>query len=395
MVALYGRRADAAAGGRARRHAVAVRRRAADDAGRRRRARRAHAGVPHRHRPALHRPGRPGARHRRLRVSRCRHRLALAVGLPQSRAARVRGRGRPRLAALLLRPDRHLRPRPHPVHAQPGRGPLPLRPPQDRRQLDPRPGLDHPRPPHRLRRGLGRRRMHALVRGRRPAVDGVRRGPAPDPADRGQGRRQRDPAQGPRGQPRLLPHAAHALLPHQCRPPGAGRGQPLSGADRACGLGRRTPRATAPRASATAPCRRRRRRSTSRSGSTGWRRTATGACRWRWSTTASTAAAAWASWSRPARASSPASSSGRTTRPASTRWASSPRPTTSSASRSREERGEAIWLEHGEERSYTTRMAVLDGARRDRRRRSSASAPSPSSRTRDYPEPTGRWDALG
>ena len=27
-----------------------------------------------------------------------------------------------------------------------------------------------------------------------------------------------------------------------------------------------------------------------------------------------------------------------------------------------QERGELIWLEHGEERSYTTRMAVLDGA---------------------------------
>ena len=31
-----------------------------------------------------------------------------------------------------------------------------------------------------------------------------------------------------------------------------------------------------------------------------------------------------------------------------------------------QERGELIWLEHGEERSYTTRMAVLDGTRGDR-----------------------------
>ena len=47
-----------------------------------------------------------------------------------------------------------------------GRGPLPLRPSQVGRQLDPRPGLDHPGTPHRLRRGLGRRRVHAVVRGR-------------------------------------------------------------------------------------------------------------------------------------------------------------------------------------------------------------------------------------
>ena len=159
------------------------------------------------------------------------------------------------------------------------------------------------------------------------------------------------------------------------------------------GVARREP--TAPRASATGPCRRRERRSTSRSGSIGWRPTATGACRWRWSTTASTAAAAWASWSRPASASSPASSSGRTTRPASTRWASSPRPTTSSASRSREERGELIWLEHGEERSYTTRMAVLDGARRRSRPRSSGSARSPCSRTRTIPSRPGAGTPVG
>jgi hypothetical protein len=59
-----------------------------------------------------------------------------------------------------------------------------------------------------------------------------------------------------------------------------------------------------------------------------------------------------------------------------------------------EERGEAIWLEHGEERSYTTRMAVLDGrdeiAAMERRIRAIAVQPDT-----DYPEPTGRWDALG
>ena len=58
-----------------------------------------------------------------------------------------------------------------------------------------------------------------------------------------------------------------------------------------------------------------------------------------------------------------------------------------------EERGEAIWLEHGDERSYTTRLAVLDGrdeiAAMEQRIRAIAVQPDT-----DYPEPTGRWDAL-
>ena len=45
------------------------------------------------------------------------------------------------------------------------------------------------------------------------------------------------------------------------------------------------------------------------------------------------------------------------------------------------ERGELIWLEHGEERSYTTRMAVLDGRATRSPPWSSASGPSPPSRT--------------
>lgn len=57
------------------------------------------------------------------------------------------------------------------------------------------------------------------------------------------------------------------------------------------------------------------------------------------------------------------------------------------------ERGELIWLEHGEERAYTTRLAVLDGseaiAAAERRIRAVAAQPDT-----DYPEPTGRWDAL-
>ncbi len=57
------------------------------------------------------------------------------------------------------------------------------------------------------------------------------------------------------------------------------------------------------------------------------------------------------------------------------------------------ERDELIWLDHGEERSYTTRMAVLDGsapiAAMEQRIRSIAAQPDT-----DYPEPTGRWDRL-
>ena len=58
-----------------------------------------------------------------------------------------------------------------------------------------------------------------------------------------------------------------------------------------------------------------------------------------------------------------------------------------------QERGEAIWLEHGEERSYTTRMAVLDGrdeiAAVEQRIRAISVQPDT-----DYPDPTGRFDAL-
>jgi hypothetical protein len=58
-----------------------------------------------------------------------------------------------------------------------------------------------------------------------------------------------------------------------------------------------------------------------------------------------------------------------------------------------EERGELIWLEHGEERSYTTRFAVLDGkdAIAATEARIGAIAAQPGE---DYPEPTGRWDSI-
>jgi hypothetical protein len=58
------------------------------------------------------------------------------------------------------------------------------------------------------------------------------------------------------------------------------------------------------------------------------------------------------------------------------------------------ERGELIWLEHDEARSYTTRFTVLDGAAdiaaAETRIRGIAAQPD-----EDYPEPTGRWDPIG
>ena len=57
------------------------------------------------------------------------------------------------------------------------------------------------------------------------------------------------------------------------------------------------------------------------------------------------------------------------------------------------ERGELIWLEHDESRSYTTRFAVLDGrtaiAAAEQRIRRIAVQPA-----EDYPAPSGIWEAL-
>jgi hypothetical protein len=57
------------------------------------------------------------------------------------------------------------------------------------------------------------------------------------------------------------------------------------------------------------------------------------------------------------------------------------------------ERGELIWLEHGEERSYTTRFAVLDGAEAiaacERHIRAIAAQPD-----EEYPAPSGTWEDL-
>ena len=57
------------------------------------------------------------------------------------------------------------------------------------------------------------------------------------------------------------------------------------------------------------------------------------------------------------------------------------------------ERGELIWLEHAEERRYTTRFAVLDGATAiaATEQRIAAIAVQPAD---DYPDPSGIWDAI-
>jgi len=57
------------------------------------------------------------------------------------------------------------------------------------------------------------------------------------------------------------------------------------------------------------------------------------------------------------------------------------------------EREELIWLEHGEEKRYTTRFAVLDGvsAITECERRIRAIAVQPED---EYPAPTGQWEPL-
>jgi hypothetical protein len=58
-----------------------------------------------------------------------------------------------------------------------------------------------------------------------------------------------------------------------------------------------------------------------------------------------------------------------------------------------QERGELIWLEHGEEKRYRTRFAVLDGAKEiaAMEKRITAIARQPDA---DYPVPSGRWDPI-
>ncbi len=57
------------------------------------------------------------------------------------------------------------------------------------------------------------------------------------------------------------------------------------------------------------------------------------------------------------------------------------------------ERGEMIWLEHGEERRYDLKLSVLDGAQalKDAQRRIAAIAAQP---VEDYPKPSGNFTSL-
>ncbi len=59
-----------------------------------------------------------------------------------------------------------------------------------------------------------------------------------------------------------------------------------------------------------------------------------------------------------------------------------------------QQRGELIWLEHDELRSYTIRFAVLDGAAEIEaaEQRIAAIARQPED---EFPQPTGRWDPIG
>lgn len=58
------------------------------------------------------------------------------------------------------------------------------------------------------------------------------------------------------------------------------------------------------------------------------------------------------------------------------------------------ERGELIWLEHAEARSYTIRFAVLDGAAAIAAAEQRIAGIARQT-AEEFPTPTGRWDAIG
>ena len=196
---------------------------------------------------------------------------------------------------------------------------------RDRRAGPARPPDRRPGPPDRLRRAVGGRPLHPLGRGRGASGRGVRREPAPDPPHRGRGRRRRDPRPRPRRERGLPRDAAHVLLPRQPRLAGAGGGRALPRARSARRSGPRTRRATATRAWAT----------TVPGADRGLRRAGLGARHGR----GRGRRGAGGAGQRPprlrgrdrdaARTSSPAPTSGSTSRRAPTPWASSPRRTTS------------------------------------------------------------------
>ena len=283
-------------------------------------------------------------------------RLAFADRLPPSGPARVRGRRRARLAALLLGPAGDLRPRPHPVHARRTRRTTTSTCP--RKTVDTRSTAASARSPGRLT-GYGERWdgdectlwCEGIVQ--QSAVFGedlhlIRRIEAKVGT-------QRIRHQGPRRQPRLLPDAAHVLLSHQCRPSGAGRRLALPGADPPTRLG--------------GPCRDAyqqqnvgyrtlpapQRAFTSRSGSTRWWPTVPGACRSPLVNEVDHGRGlGFVVESRKARV------SGRMyewQNFQAGQYAIGIEPSTNHVLGKpfAKERGELIWLEHGDERSYTTR----------------------------------------
>ena len=237
---------------------------------------------------------------------------------------------------------------------------------------------------------LGGRPLRALGRGRRPAVGDVRRGPPPPPPHRGRGRRQRDPHPRQGGQPRLPPHAAHVLLPRQRRLAAARGGRALPRADprRGLGVARRQP--TGRRASATGAWPRRGRASASRSGSTS---------------------------SPPTRRASARSAlvndrlglgfevvTRKDQLPCFYQWqnfqaghyALGIEPSTHHVlgNIAARERGEMIWLEHGESRSYELTTAGARRGRRDRRGGGADRRHRPGSRRTTSRPPSGKFPAL-
>ena len=85
----------------------------------------------------------------------------------------------------------HLRHRPRALHGRGHGRAVPLPAEADRDVRPARPRLEPAGPPRRLRRALGRRRVHPLGRGRDAAGGGLRRAAAAAPADRGAGRASR------------------------------------------------------------------------------------------------------------------------------------------------------------------------------------------------------------
>ena len=117
-------------------------------------------------RAALHAARRPGARRRRMRLQGAGDRVAFADRVPASGAERLRGRGRARLPALVLGAARHLRARPRPRgRRRCRRRATTIRGRASGAALAARAGGADPGAADRLRRGLGGRPLRAVGRG--------------------------------------------------------------------------------------------------------------------------------------------------------------------------------------------------------------------------------------